>query len=290
MTMLERAIKLDPSYAPAWHSLSRRYYVEAHFGSGDPSMLDRSLQAGERALALDPDDVEMAAAVVANRMERGQLAEAGAIANDLVRRQPDNATAQFAMSYVLRYAGLLEESASHCDRAFLLDSRPVNTTLRTCALVFFLRGDFPRAVNYLNLDRESETGKAFRLEMLVRQGETQDALAIGVPDIPQWSAKYTMLLACSRGASSAEVASLAGGIGPAADSEENYLAAAHLSYCGRTEAAAALLKRAIDGNYCSYPAMDRDPFFASLRQSPGYAAIRAAGRACQERFLAQRDQ
>ena len=152
----------------------------------------------------------------------------------------------------------------------------MNVTLRTCALVFFVRGDFPRALNFLNLDRETETGKAFRLDMLVRQGSVQEALAIGVPNVPQWTAKYTMLLACARGAAPSEVASWARDIRPAADSEENYLSAAHLSYCGETEAAAAMLKRAIDGNYCSYPAMDsirssrtcaRDP--STVRSSRG---------------------
>ena len=101
--MLERAVALDPTYAPAWHSLSRRYYTEGHFGSGDPAMLDRALAAGERALALDPDDVNMAGALAANRIERGQLAESEALAENLLRRQANNAIAQFIMSYVLRY-------------------------------------------------------------------------------------------------------------------------------------------------------------------------------------------
>jgi DNA-binding winged helix-turn-helix (wHTH) protein/serine/threonine protein kinase len=286
--MLERAVELDPAYAPAWHSLSRRYYVEGHFTSGDPAMLDKSLEAGERALALDPDNVNVAGALAANRIERGQLAQAGAVAEDLVRRQPDNVIAQFVMSYVLRYAGLLEESAGHCEKAFLIDPRPVNVTLRTCALVHLVRGDFPRALNYLNLDRETETGKAFRLDMLVRQGRAQEALAIGVPNVPQWTAKYTMLLACARGAPASEITRLARAVQPAADSEENYLSAAHLSYCGQTDAAAAMLKRAIAGNYCSFPAMETDPLFANLRTSAEYGAIRTAGQACQQKFLAER--
>jgi hypothetical protein len=62
----------------------------------------------------------------------------------------------------------------------------VNTTLRSCAIVFYVRGDFTRAVNYLNLDRESEHGKAFWVDMLVRQGKTDAALAIGLPQMPLW--------------------------------------------------------------------------------------------------------
>jgi DNA-binding winged helix-turn-helix (wHTH) protein/TolB-like protein len=288
MAMLERAVELDPSYAPALVSLARRYYVDSHFGTGDPAMLKRAEAAAARALALDPEDVSVAGSVASIRLERGDVAGAYATVAELVRRRPDNVVAQFGMSYVLRYAGLLEESATHCERAFLLDRQPLNTTLRSCSVVFSARGDFIRAHNYLNLDRESEVGKAYRIDVLVRQGRTHAALEIGIPDLPQWRPKYEVLFACIQGRPRAEIAALAGKVAAAADPEENYQSAAHLSYCGQTEAAGQLLRRAIDGNYCSFPAMASDPLFANLRSTSDYASIREAGRACQERFLAAR--
>jgi hypothetical protein len=288
LAMLQRAVDLDPTYAPAWLSLARRYYVESHFGNGNPAMLDQSVAAGERAAALDPEDVSALAALASIDIERGDLAGAITRAEDLVRRQPENVVVQFVMSYVLRYAGLLEESGRHCENAFLIDRQPVNTTIRSCALVFFVRGDFTRAVNYLNLDRESEVGKAFRVDMLVRQGHTEAALAIGLPQLPQWRSKYETLFACMQGRPPGDIAALARGVTPTGDGEENYLSAAHLSYCGQTDASGGMLKRAIQGNYCSFPAMESDPLFANLRSTDGYAEIRAAGLACQDRFLAQR--
>jgi serine/threonine protein kinase/tetratricopeptide (TPR) repeat protein len=288
IAMLERAVELDPTYAPAWLSLGRRYYVEGHFTSGDPEMLTRALTAIERAAALNPDDVTAAASAVGYRVERGDLAGAHARATALLRRRPDHVVTQFLMSYVLRFAGLLEESGAHCEKAFLFDPVPVDTTLRSCAMVFFVRGDYARALNYTNLDRESEVGKAFMVEMLVRQGKAQAALEIGSPRAPQWAAKYDMLLACVQGKTGPEVETLARAIRLSADPEENYMSAAHLSYCGQTDAAREMLKRAIEGNYCSYPAMESDPLFANLRSTSEYAAIRAAGRVCQNAFLAQR--
>jgi hypothetical protein len=68
----------------------------------------------------------------------------------------------------------------------------------------------------------------------------------------------------------------------------NYLVAAHLAHCGRTDAAVDMLRRAIKGNYCSYPAIETDPLFTSLRARPEYGEIRATGVACQNGFLAQR--
>jgi DNA-binding winged helix-turn-helix (wHTH) protein/serine/threonine protein kinase len=289
IAMLERAVELDPTYAPAWLSLGRRYYVEAHFSTGDPAMLTRALTAMEHAAALNPNDVTAAASAVATRVERGELVEAHERARALLRRRPDNVVAQFLMSYVLRYAGLLEESATSCEKAFLIDPVPVNTTLRSCALVFYVRGDYARALNYVNLDRESEIGKAYIVEMLVRQGRNDAALEIGPPRVPQWAAKFDMLFACLQGRPAPEISTLARSVRPVADPEENYMSAAHLSYCGQTDAAVDMLKRAINGNYCSYPAMESDPLFANLRATPKYAEIRAAGVVCQNSFLTQRD-
>ena len=39
------------------------------------------------------------------------------MASALVEQHPDNARAQFALGYVFRYAGLLEEAAAQCEAA-----------------------------------------------------------------------------------------------------------------------------------------------------------------------------
>ena len=106
--------------------------------------------------------------------------------------------------------------------------------------------------------------------------------------VPRSTSRCRLSRQLARGAESAEVSRLAGAVGAATDPEESYLTAGNLSSCGETEAAAGMLKRAIDGNYCSYPAMESDPLFANLRARSEYAAIRAAGQTCQERFLAER--
>lgn len=42
IAMLERAVGIDPSYAPAWAALGMRYYYESIFGDGGEPMLKRS--------------------------------------------------------------------------------------------------------------------------------------------------------------------------------------------------------------------------------------------------------
>jgi hypothetical protein len=72
------------------------------------------------------------------------------------------------------------------------------------------------------------------------------------------------------------------------DSEPKYFAAGDFSRCGYPDLALRLLRRAVEQNYCAYPAMDKDPLLDSVRGTPEFAEIRKMGIACQQRFLAHR--
>ena len=45
MKMLEHAVGLDPSYAPAWEALGLRYYYDATYSGGGEEMFQRSNSA-----------------------------------------------------------------------------------------------------------------------------------------------------------------------------------------------------------------------------------------------------
>ena len=49
-----------------------------------------------------------------------------------------------------------------------------------------------------------------------------------------------------------------------------------------------LLKSAIDGRYCSYQGLQKEPLLVSLRGAPEYAQLLAAAKKCQDDFLANR--
>ncbi len=282
--MLERAIALDASYPPTWQALSKRYYIEARYGSGDPALLARGAAAAERAVALDPDYVVPATGLVVAQVERGELASAHQRATDLVRRHPDSVEAQFALSYVYRFAGLLEESARHCEAGFLLDPRNSMSGLRSCAVVFLLRGDYARTLNYLHLDQGSAFEQALSLHMLVRRGQMAEAARVSARGIPQ-RGSWNLLAACAQRKPAPEIAAFAAALPPSEEPETDYFAAAHLAYCGQTDAALDRLTTAIRNNYCAYPAMDADPLLASIKGLPAFASVRSAGIECQRRFL-----
>jgi len=286
VAFLRRAVILDPSYAPAWGMLSLRYYTLSRFGGGGPETLQLSDAAAEKQLALDPDSPDPVAELTIHRTERGELVKAHQQALELLRRRPDVANNHHLLSYVLRYGGSIDEAGRECEMAVLLATKIV---WGSCSTTFMEAGNYSRAMDFVRKDLSSEWSKAHAIEVRLREGKTEQAIKIGPPKILHWDS-YKMLLACAQHAPESQIKALAAGVEVDDDPEINYFFAAHLAYCGQNTAALRMLKLAIDRNYCSYPTMNRDPFFDKLRNNPAFAKVRAAGIACHENFVANREQ
>jgi DNA-binding winged helix-turn-helix (wHTH) protein/TolB-like protein len=282
--LLRRAVLLDPNYAPAWGMLALRYYSAARFGGGGPEMMALSDAASEKQLALNPDSLDPIAEMTIHRTERGDLVKAHQIALELVRRKPDDPNLHHVLSYVLRYGGSLNDAGRECEIAVLLATKVV---WGSCSTTFRQLGNYDRARFFVRKDLSSEWSKSAAIEVLLRQGDTADALRVPAPQIPHWGS-YKMLLACARGAAPSEIQSLARNVEIDDDPEMDYMFAGHLAYCGQTAAALRMLKIAIDRHYCSFPTLDKDPFFDKLRANPQFQKLRLAGQACHNDFVNDR--
>jgi len=291
IAMLEHAVQIDPTYAPAWEALGLRYYWDSAYGDGGEPMLKRSDSAFERALALDPNLISAAGSLITNQMDRGNIGRAYAQASALVNRRPESASAHFVLGYVLRYAGLLDDAARECDTALRLDRG--NYQFRSCSWVFAQLGQPQRAMEFVRLDAGSEWAARQIAFILIGQGK----LAEAQQSIQRTSANLLMsrdlLQTCldpsqtsvlDRIAQKTEAAALAG-----TDPEPRYVIGSLLAYCGQRDTALRLLKSAIDHNYCAYTALQTDPLFAKMRGTTEFNKLLSAAKECQNRFLAQRD-
>jgi serine/threonine protein kinase/tetratricopeptide (TPR) repeat protein len=295
LAMLERAVGLDSSYAPAWTQLGLRYYWDSQYSNGGAASFQKSNSALERALALDPNLAEAAGQFIANRVERSELAMAYKDAADLVKRQPGNAIAHFYLGYVLRYAGLLDESAKECETALSLD--PGNFGFRSCSLTFLSMGNPSRALDFLRLDAGSDWANRNVVRVLLAEGKLTDARE-ALQKVPPDRAISTFWTAClNRQAATPSRAEpeLVSGEALAAlqsnpDAENRYLFAGDMAFCGEKTAALKLLKTAIDGRYCAYQGMQKDPMLAPLRGTPEFTQLLTAAKKCQDSFLAEQTQ
>src|SRR5579872_2634412 len=286
---LEDSVALDSGYAPAWDQLSWRYYIDERYGNGGAGAAAKAAQAYERQRELDPNAPPISTTL---RTEQGDLNGAYDQAAEFLGRRPDSSMAHFWMSYVLRYAGLLDEAGKQCDVALALD--PGFSVLRSCVTTFGLAGDYDHAEKYIKVDEGSGFAALSRMEIALRRRDATAALAeaSATARLGYRNVNAELVRICLSHPSRADLAKAVDEVETdavsARDPELLYRNAEALAFCGQHDAALRQLGKAIKGNYCSYPAMDNDPLFDSLRQRSEFAELRQAGRQCQLNFLNHR--
>jgi len=290
--MLERAVGLDPSYAPAWSYLGLRYHYDGAYSNGGEEMRKRSDAALERAISLDSNYIFAIAWLITNRVEQNQLAKAYQDAKELVARHPENAQARFALSYVLRYGGAMEESAHECDAALALDSG--NFGLRSCAFTFDQLGNYARAMDFLQLDAGSLWASDNMMRHYIRDGKIAQAKEIAEKFKDTRELGFRIMAACMESPSSPDVASLARETVAARladpDPEPRYIVAADMLFCGQKDSAVQLLKGSIAGHFCAYTGLQNDSVWTKLRGTPEFAGVLSSAKQCRDSFLSERSQ
>jgi TolB-like protein len=286
--MLRRAVALDPNYAPAWNDLGKREYYDGTYSDAGPAAFERSRAAHERALAIDRNFTEAADNLIILRTEGGDLSGALEDAARILLARPDSAQAHFTRGYVLRYAGLLEESARECDSAMAID--PKDPGWRSCSLTFEELGNFDRALEYLRLDRGSQWATFVETNVRLKQGRPAETLAL-LKKLPG-NDRIRLTQGCLEGRPLPQgdpiLRDIESRVLAERDPEPKYFEASRLSYCGYTDMALRLLRRAVEANYLAYPAMDRDPLLAKVRITPEFASIRALAIEKQKELAASR--
>jgi serine/threonine protein kinase len=289
IAMLERAVGMDPTYAPAWNALGYRYYYDSQYGGGGEAMFQRSNAALERALVLDPNLVDSDAQLISMRVERGELVKAYHEAKALTERHPQSPAAHFSLAYVLRYGGVLDESGRECDTALALD--PGNYQIRSCSISFDEQGNYARANDYLQLDAGSQWVLGNLVRHYLHTGELDKARETAAK-LSNDNLRNRMLAGCLNHLPAAEldpmvreheVQLLAN-----PDPENRYTGAPAFAFCGKNDVALRILKSGIEGRYCAYTALQNDPLLAKLRGTPEFNELLSEAKKCRSDFLAER--
>jgi tetratricopeptide (TPR) repeat protein len=167
----EKALAIDPDYAPAHARLGFIAMAE----NDDAGAANHY----ERALALDPTDLDVlryAAFFLANL---GRLDEALALDQAIVRRDPVNTTALYNLGYDQRFSGRYDEAIVSYRTALSLN--PARGQVHSeLGLALLLKGDAAGAL----AETEQETIETYRMEglpmayhALGRKADSDTALA-----------------------------------------------------------------------------------------------------------------
>jgi DNA-binding winged helix-turn-helix (wHTH) protein/tetratricopeptide (TPR) repeat protein len=282
--LLERAVTLEPGFAPAWQALGIRYYAYGTWFAAVESARAQSLAAHRKALELDPGYVAAAQSIVTHRTEAGDLAEAFREAHRLHQHAGPSAETHFALSYVYRYGGMLDEAQRHCELALALD--PQDPGLRSCAYSYLYAGKLSRVMDFLKLDEDSFFVQWGTVLYHLRRNDREQALhaARRAADEPTRRLMQPCLEGARGTALDAPTREFVEHWQRSGDPEASYALAPMLGFCGRRQEALRFLERAVDGSFCAYPALDRDPAWEGWRSEPEFQRIRAKAHACFDRF------
>ena len=289
IAVLREVVRLDPTYAPAWEELGLRYYYDSAYSDGGEDAFQKSNEACQRALELDPNRLVAASQLILNQVNRGELSKAYDGAQTLLKNRPESAQSHFTLAYVLRYAGMQEESTRECDTAIALD--PGNFQFRSCAWAYMELGKTQRATDFVRVDAGSEWAGYATLHVLLREGKIAEAKAQlkSVANSPRYH--HELLESClgvrpaselDRLAQQAETAVLA-----ETDPEPWYYWGTLMASCGKKEIALHMINAAVEQNYCAYSALLADPLLQKLRSSAEFDKVLTAAHECQQAVKGQ---
>jgi TolB-like protein/predicted Ser/Thr protein kinase len=283
IAVLQEVVKMDPTYAPGWEALGERHYDDATYASAGEEVFQHSNEAAEKAVGLDPNRMAAAGRLITNRVERGELGKAYEQAEALVKRRPESGQAHFTLSYVLRYAGMLDDAAHECDTALALDRG--NYLFRSCAWPLMELGKTERAMEFVRLDMGSEWANYVMPSLLLREGKIMEAKEAvkRMSSAPHYH--KDLVQACLLGpASELDKIAHEDEVGQPADPDPEllYYQASILAYCGKKEAALHMVQTAVESNYCAYSNLLDDPLWTKLKSDPKFDEVLTAAHRCQQ--------
>jgi len=274
--LLDQSIRKDAQFAPAWNSLSQRQYDLALYAGGTPADYERARENRKKALEVNPDLTEALYETGIHLVESGQHEEAYRTFKRRLAVKPSDAWTHFAMSYLFRYTGLLEEAAHEAERAIAID--PQNRPFRSGARVFLYSGEFDRMAPFLALD-DGSWADYNRMEREFSRGRADEARGFARKVIAadpngtlsDYSRAALFVLEGDNSSARKIYEARLKQLSP--DAELLFNEARYFAWIGDYTRALEMMKRATDGGFFCYQAYENDIRVKGLREQPGYPAL-----------------
>ncbi len=290
--MLEKSVELDPNYAPAWAHLGTTYNASASFQFGGRELYRKAQEAYERALALNPEQIEARIFMANTFTDTNRVEQSVPLLRKAIETNPNTALAHWELGYAYRFAGMLEESIAEGELARRIDpevkrtSSAFNSYLyigqyekflhslperEDAAFLIFYRG----LGHYYLKNRDSAVenfDRAYELDSSLFQAQIGKAISYGLTG--QQAKGLTLLRETEKRVEEQGVS----------DAEGIYKVAQAYSLLGDKPAALRILRRSIEGGFFCYPYFINDALLENLRAEPEYATLMEQARQRHEEF------
>ena len=290
--MLEKSTELAPNYALTWAHLGRTHNANASFQFGGAGEYRKAQAAFERAISLQPDQIDSRIYMANMFTDTGRVEKAVPLLREALRTNPNHAETHWELGYAYRFAGLLPESVAESERARQLDPnvKLTSSTLTSylylgqyqkfldslpkaddLALIVFYRG-FGQYYQKHPDQAARDFDRAFELDPSLFQAQIGQALALGIRG--------------QRGKGILSLRSLENKINErgVGDPESIYKIAQAYAVLGDKPSALRVLKHSIESGFFPYPYFQADYLLDSLRGEKEFAVLLDLARQRHEAF------
>ena len=279
--MFEKSTDLAPRFALSWANLGKAYTANASFHFGGGQEYKKAQSAFEKAIALQPDEIDARIYMANMFTDTGRVELAVPLLREALQKNPNHAEAHWELGYAYRFGGMLSEAAWESERARQLDpgvklsSSTANAYLYLgqydrflqslppgddTALIVFYRGlgefykkNFDLAVE--NFDH------AFNLDRSVLQAQIGRALSLAIRN--QRSQAASIL-------SEVETKVNQRGV---IDAEATYKLAQAYAALGDKVSALRVLSQSVANGFFPYPYFSNDPLLDPIRNEPEFLKL-----------------
>lgn len=290
--MLEKSTEIDSNYALAWAYLGASYTSDAAFEFGGREQYRRAQAAYERALAIQPSQLDARMFLANLLVDTGKVEEAVPVLREALKANSNYAPVHWELGYAYRFAGALKESVEECERAQELDplvkgnnGSVLNTYLYLGLYDKFL-GSLPDASDssfflfYRGFGEYYEKKFEEAAKDFDRAYETESSLytLIGKALSESIVHQKTEGLKILR---DAETKITERGVG---DPEASYKIAQAYTVLGDKPSAIRILRRSVESGFFCYPYIATDPLLSDLHSEAEFGEILGIARQRHDAF------
>jgi serine/threonine protein kinase/DNA-binding SARP family transcriptional activator/Flp pilus assembly protein TadD len=303
ITLFERIVTLDPSFAAAQAGLARAYALRvSEFAPEDTALLQRAQVAAAKALRLDPNLAEAHLAQArllwgpSNHFFHERAAQEDRRALSL---NPNMDRAHGSLGNIYLHIGMLDEAIAELQKTLAISPREDNA-LRRIAEARAYQGKYEEALGILSQVDPEANPPYWYYEMavvLLHLGRSDSAFAViqrylrahpedrgGVVTSAR-AVRYAMAGDRRRAEQDIQTA-IQKGKGYIHFHHAGYHVALAYALLHQPDSAVQWLRRVADGGLPCYPLFERDLFLNNIRTDPGFVAFLREQKAQWERFRA----
>ena len=290
--MMKKAIELDSSYAPSFSELGYRTHLLARYAMPEDQteMINKAIDHYQRALSLNRELLPALGNLSIVYNEIGDKERALTLAKQMIEINPNNGLAHFALGYVYRYAGMIDEAIREMELALKLDPR--DRQYRSVATTYIADGQYEKALQSLALDKQSSVAAGWNAVIHIKRqnfnnarielNRTIDLDPEGV--LSDWARS---MLAYLDGDDEKAIGIINEIIPSMEDPGGVYHYASFYSLFGDNKSAIHWLWKSVENGYYPYTYFSIDPFLDPIRDAPEFNEILETARQKHEEFKAE---